>query len=389
MANPRFKFLPFGIGKALDGIKQVDEQGRLYYMDYKANYRPLEPLMNKAAGAATPGCSTFIAQKLGGGMLFGRNYDFSHYKYNQQGGPEDITGLIVVIHCTNPRAKYKSLGIIDGFWLDAAKGRFFEGCLSDGKTDVSMFAMAPFTIMDGANEAGLAVSIMHLPTENEWIETDYADPESLTDEELKKAVIIDAPGQLPARLNPQVRKDYIAINTADRRSWKVNKNHAVNQTEKGKKTMIHPVLMRRMLDFAQNVDEAVKIARSVNVKSLMPDNDYHILVSDKSGRSVILEWVNNELRTKETAHGTNFYLTREDRYGYGYERDDILAACISKYKNGMSERTAMKVLELASQNSPEGSDAGFTQWSAVYDLTENRMRMSYFLDYERSFEYEI
>ena len=386
MPNPRIKFLPPKISGAVDGIKQLDSRGLLYYMDYSGNYYLLQKLVDRMTN---PGCSTFLTDKLGGGKLFCRNYDFSHYRYNKKGGPEDITGLIIVMRCANPKAKYKSIGIADGFWLDSEKGRFFEGSLSDGKTDVTKLAAIPFAVMDGANEAGLAVSIMHLPTENNWIEREYISPEEMTEDERKTAVILEVSGAVPERLDSKIKKNYLAVNTWDKKCWYADKNLAVNQQEAGKKTVIHPVLMRRMLDFAGNVDEAVEIARSFNVKSAMPDNDYHILVSDRSGKSVILEWIYNTLTITETIHGTNFYKARSDHYGYGYERDAVLEACLNKYKNGMSEEIAMRTLQLASQNSPEGSDVGFTQWSSIYDLDRNTLKLSVFMDYEQYYDFKI
>jgi len=386
MANPRRFLLPPGIGRALDKIKKEDERGLLYYMDYKANYYLLEKYVDKIVN---PGCSTFLTKALNGDMLFARNYDMCHWRYNRRGAPEDGTGLIIVVRCTNKKAKYKSLGVVDGFWLDVAKGRYFEGTLSDGKTDVTLMAAAPLAIMDGINDQGLAVSIMHLPTENEWNETAYVDFNSLSEDEKKIAKIYTEHGEKPQRLDASVRKGAIAVNTADHRSWVVNKNFAVKQDDPGKKTLIHPVLMRKMLDFAKDVDEAVEIARSVNVQSPLRDNDYHILVSDKSGKSVILEWVNNKLNVADAKQSTNFHLTREDRYGYGYERYDILTACLGKYKNGMSEEIAMRTLQLASQNNLEGSDVGLTQWSSLYNLDKGIMKLTVFADYSKTYEYKI
>lgn len=386
MANPRRFLLPPGIGRALDKIKKVDKRGLLYYMDYKADYYKLEKYVNLVAN---PGCSTFITKTLDGQQLFARNYDICHWKYNKRTTPEDITGLIVVVHCTNKKAKYKSLGVVDGFWLDVAKGRYYEGCLSDGKTDVTLMAIAPLAIMDGINDQGLAVSIMHLPTENEWIETDFIDFNSLDEEGKKNAKVYTEHGEEPQRLDSSVKTGAVAINTADHRSWKVNKNLATHQNKPGKRTMMHPILMRRMLDFCKDVDEAVDFAKSVNIVSPLPDNDYHIMVSDKSGKSVVLEWIDNELTVKEADHCANFYLSREDRYGYGYERYDVMEACMNKYKNGMTDELAIRSLQLASQNNIEGSDVGLTQWSALYNLNEGTMKLTIFADFTKIYKYKI
>lgn len=383
--NPRKRILPFGVGKAIDGIRKEDERGLLYYMDYRADYYKLEKYTSMLTAS---GCSTFLAKNEEGNYLLGRNYDFSHYRFNKKGGPEDITSLIIVVRTDNPKAKYKTLGVVDGFWLDFAKGSFFEGVPSDGTTDMTRLAMAPFVIMDGVNEAGLATSIMHLPTENDWNETEYRSPDSLDEKEKETAIIYEKSGERPDRFDVMVKNNALAINTADRLTWKADKNHAVDQREEGKPTTMHPILMRKMLDMCGNVDEAVELAGTFNMKSPLPDNDYHIMLADRSGKSVILEWVNNELEVIETTHGTNYYLGREDRYGYGMDRDEIVEKTLNE-KHFLSEKEAMELLEEVSQNPFKGKYVGFTQWSGVYDLSRASLKLSIFLDYDKSFDYRI
>ncbi|GEM_PF-945833 len=399
--NPRQFLLPFGIGRAIDRMRKEDERGILYFMDYKANYYTLEKF---TAALTKSGCSSFLAKSSEGGYLFGRNYDFCHYKLNQKTTPEESTGLIVVVRTANPRAKYKTLGVIDGFWLDNAKGTLFEGVPSDGVTDLTRFAMAPFIIMDGINEVGLVTSIMHLPTENDWQEVEYRDPESLDEKEKEIALIFEESGKKPDRFDIKVKNHALAINTADHLTWKANKNLAVNQQEEGKATTLHPILMRKMLDYCANVEEAIAMAKTFNMKSPLPDNDYHIMLADRTGRSVILEWINQELQVIEAAYGTNFYLGREDRYGYGHDRYEILEKRFensnensngnsnensNELSNEMNSAEAMALLEKVAQNPFKKQFVGFTQWSGVYDLEKASLKLSVFLDYEKEYEYTI
>jgi len=384
MANPRKRLLPWKIGKTIDSIKKIDERGLLYYMDYKANYYKLEKYASLIANTK-PGCSTFYTKNNEGESILGRNYDFNHYRYNVKGEDKDITSLIIIVKGENPKAKYKSLGVVDGFWLDFDKGRYFEGSPSDGKTDMTRLAMAPFVIMDGVNEKGLATSIMHLPCENDWQETNYRDPDSLDDKEKEIAIITDEENKRPDRLDYKVKSNALFINTKDHITLKANKNLAVNQDDPNKEKILHPILMRRMLDYCASVDEAINLAKSYNLISPLPDNDYHIMLADKSGKSVILEWVNNKLNVVNCNHGTNYYLSREDHYGYGQDRDDVLK---EKLKI-MSQKEAMNLLEEVSQNPFKKQYVGFTQWSSVYNLDKANMLISIFLDYEKQYEYKI
>ncbi|MBQ0036387.1 MAG: linear amide C-N hydrolase, partial [Firmicutes bacterium] len=172
----------------------------------------------------------------------------------------------------------------------------------------------------------------------------------------------------------------------DKITYKANKNLAVNQNEPNKKTILHPVLMRRMLDYCKDVDEAIELAKTYNVKSPMPDSDYHIMLSDKSGKSVILEWVDNKMNVVETNHGTNYYLSRDDHYGYGQDRDEVVT---NNLKDVMSEKEVMNLLEEVSQNPFKKKYIGFTQWSSVYNLNKNTLKLSIFLDYDKQYEFKI
>ena len=50
-------------------------------------------------------------------------------------------------------------------------------------------------------------------------------------------------------------------------------------------------MLRLMLDYASNVDEAVKIAKKYDLHD-SAKTSYHYMVADASGKSAILEWIN-------------------------------------------------------------------------------------------------
>lgn len=384
--NPHHVLPPF-FGCTLKKIRREDDKGLLYYLDYKGNYYRLEKYLKYIA---QPGCSTFLTKKKDSEeYLMGRNYDLVHQRNNKDEGWERSTGLCIVIRCSNPKAKYKSLGTLDGYWMDYKHGQYYEGSLDDNKTDITPMAMAPFIIMDGLNEAGLAVSIMHLATENEWTEIPYKEPNELTEEEKKHKRILEKAGETPKVHDTTIKSGCITLNIADKKAWKVNKNFACHQKEVGKETILQPVLLRKMIDFAATVDEAIEIARSYNVKSPMPDNDYHIFVADKSGRSVILEWVNNKLNIVETNHGTNYTMSREDRFGYGYDRDEVLVKGLEEHKSGMSEEEATKVLYGAAQDVRAKKFTSISQWSLLYNLNQGEMKIRAFMNFDKVYTYRI
>ncbi len=385
MANPHKLPLPKMYLNCIDGIKRVDKDGALYYLDYKPNYYFLEGFVNMLA---KPACTTFSCTTPDGDHLFARNYDFVHFKFNDR--KNDMTSLNIMVHVKKTLFRYDSLSMCDGFWLDLGKGRLFAGTLDDGKTDISALALIPYLCMDGMNEKGLAVSIMHLPTHNEWtLQDEYIDPSTLTEEEKRIAIILDKKGEVPQKFDYKVKPKSLAINTADKLTWTVNKEFATLQKVKGRKTMFHPVLMRRMLDFCKNVDEAVKLAKKVNVMSPLRTDDYHIMISDKTGKTVILEWIDNVLNVKEVKHGSNYYLIRDDHYGYGEDRDEVVKKELDKNNGVLSFDDTSKLLEDVSQDYRINKFRGYTLWTSLYNLDKLTVRVWQNLDYKNYYDFKL
>jgi len=381
--------LPF-VGKlrrSVKSLRRLDERGLLYEMEYTADYRIFMKLIEKLVSSS--GCSTMFAATPEGEPILCRNYDFSHYRYGDSTDKTALTGLNIVLHVNNPHVKYRSLGVVDGYWLDAKGGHFFEGSLEDGKTDISLMALLPFICMDGMNTAGLAVSIMYLSCPVRWDEVEYRDPETLTEKEKKSATILETAGELPSDESRLFDHGDLTINTADRRTWVAFKHFSTCQKQEGRKTMYHPVLMRRMLDECATVEEAIEAAKGVNIKSPMPDSDYHILLADASGKSVMLEWIDNELKVIPASHGTNFYLGKDCPYCGGRDRDEILADALESHPEGMTEEEGRKVLEEVSQDRRIGKYIGFTQWSAVYNLVRKTMKLWVHMDYGKCYEFKL
>ena len=68
------------------------------------------------------------------------------------------------------------------------------------------------------------------------------------------------------------------------------KTFPTNQ-DTGKPDVTSTTLIRLILDYADNLEEAIEIARSYDLHD-SANTSYHYMVADASGRSAILEWVN-------------------------------------------------------------------------------------------------
>lgn len=160
-------------------------------------------------------------------------------------------------------------------------------------------------------------------------------------------------------------------------------------------------LLRLILDYADNVEEAVEIASSYDLHD-SAKTSYHYMVADASGRSAVLEWV-GETDETDTDGGrrelvvtyndadshigeaeaasdfqwvTNFilqpgyYASNEQKKGYDrYQRigEELVRT------NGVvaDEQAAMDILAIVGRRSWNNDDGnGCTVHSAVYNLTD-------------------
>ena len=310
------------------------EEGRFFRLDYKADYRLQDfieaDLASKEAvqggvaqmlldfssmpagslAALRPACSAFQAVTPDGEVIYGRNFDY------------DFDDGSAIVMRTRPRGAYRSMSLVsmDHVGLSGAQ-------LSDGETDLSMLVAAPYAMMDGMNEKGLAVSVLALTG-----------------------------------------------------------GGCACQYEEGKHAVMTTVLMRLLLDRAATVEEALSLCRNYNFfadgeQRGVPSGDktnYHFLLSDASGRSVVLEYVRDGglkgngpwvMKVLEERCVTNFYLAEGWRSVIRPDkRYDVLLQTLAEKQAVMTESEAMALLQAVSQKPSRRGDVR-TQWSVVYNLT--------------------
>lgn len=161
-----------------------------------------------------------------------------------------------------------------------------------------------------------------------------------------------------------------------------------------KPDIVSYMLIRMILDYADDVDEAVEIAKSFDLHEIA-NSPNHYMVADSSGRSAILEWVNScdvldndgskrelvvtyndddaHVGEREAACDyqwvTNFIVQPNyydsDYTKFGYDRYEKLYDKLSA-TNGVvaDERAAMDILDYVS------FDGKRTIYSVIYNLTD-------------------
>ena len=371
--------------EAIESIKRVDKDGYLYHMVCNYDYYDLPQQFKVIIDA---GCSSFVTKNLEGNVLFCRNYDYSHYKNNdRKNNPR--TGLNMIVEGNNPKAKYKSIGCGDAYWIDYKNGSYANGMADDGVTDLSGFVLCPFLCMDGMNEKGLALSILALAVKADWKEIPYESYKEKLNEN-KNNLFLHNPNETPDPYWFDVSYGSIAVNEADKKAWFADME-TIETKNPGKPTYLHPIIMRMVLDNCATVEEAIAMFSSVNVKAVMPGADYHIMVADSTGKSRLIEWLGDEMVATDINHATNHYVAKEDNFFKdGCGRDEVIKAGLFRTrKNGMREDFIENLLKLVVQDYTNGADKGKTQYTCIYNLTKKTMKVYSWGDLSKSWVYKL
>lgn len=308
------------------------------------NLLDIVPGQNVAA-APEAGCSAFAAtDPVTSDKYFGRNYDFCHVEDSTE---VPVTAIMVR---TAPKNGKKSINMIDSYWIGYKKGFY-----NDGKSDLSMLVGAPYSVLDGMNEDGFAMGILHLGG------------------------------------NPTA------------------------QNEPDKKAIWGNVLIRVLLDKASTVDEAIEMAKSFNMNMVNPAlGNNHFFMADATGNYAILEYsyeANDPLNENsipnrtcvfdgpDFSYVTNFYVdptpnvAANDVFGgesnKGKARYLILKGTLQLRAYKLSKEQVRDLLKAVSQDTKPEENTSHTQWSATYNLTKKTMDISILQEFEKNYSFQI
>ena len=143
----------------------------------------------------------------------------------------------------------------------------------------------------------------------------------------------------------------------------------VTAQDTGKPSVTTVSGIRLMLDHAATTDEAVELLKKYDMHSSI-GSAHHYSITDASGKSVVVEYVSNEMIVKETKIVTNFYLTDREKAGVGsdqsHTRFETLEA-LNEQNGGIITTDGMRdALESVCQARFPDSDE-ISVWSIVYD----------------------
>ena len=202
------------------------------------------------------------------------------------------------------------------------------------KENLNRLLAAPYTCMDGINEKGLAIAVLELKVK-------------------------------------------------------------ATKQETGKIPIITTVMIRAVLDKCATVEEAVELFQQYDMHASL-FCDYHFQIADASGKSVVIEYINNKTKViwpeDKYQYALNFYVTPNYpiEKGFGYTREKWLHEEFEETNHIMNEERAMKILERCKLYYKHKRGYMITSlWSAVFNCNAKTMLLCTGMDYNTKFELSV
>ena len=155
--------------------------------------------------------------------------------------------------------------------------------------------------------------------------------------------------------------------------------------QNNKITLFDMTLPRLLLSKAKSVEEAIHYTEKYNYfYDVAP---LHYMVADASGHSAVIEFVDGKMVVTKAENKyqvvTNFTLfDNPTKTGFGKDRYDNILNVLEKQGGIISEEDA---LELLKSNVIPGDE----QWSAVYNLTQKTLSVTFSGDYKNIHRFKL
>lgn len=330
--NPRAYLTTAEQETSIASITDLDD-GLLYSMDYTADYQLDKMLASGVDDIAS--LTSFIKQSLlnGGQMELGAVKPGCSAFTVQSPEGALLFGRNFDYENKDATAVLVRTTPKDGYASIALAsanmlGWYKKGTLNDGTTDLSLMVAAPYFILDGMNEKGFAITVLELEYDHTHQDT-------------------------------------------------------------GKPAISTTVALRLALDRAATVDEAIALFESYDMVAIMPDLDYHFLLSDATGHTAVLEYCENKLYVLDDTYVTNFYLEpSHDKPSDHDNRYPIIKTVLDYRKNVLTPHQAMCLLELIGHDKPNKYGT-ITEWSVLYDLTHIDATVVIKQNFDKQFTFSI
>lgn len=198
--------------------------------------------------------------------------------------------------------------------------------------------------------------------------------------------------QLPENVRTMVAL-YAPLDGMNERGLAVSVNmiqdsETINQ-DTGKPDITTTTAIRLMLNQAADVEEALALLKQYDMHSSM-GMMVHFALADKSGRSVAVEYVHNEMTVTDTPVVTNFYLAEGEKQGIGSAQSHTRYEILRKSLSDNPAMTMDQVRDaLDSVSKDNFGEFESTEWSIVFDLDSGTARYYHRENYESSYTFQV
>ena len=150
--------------------------------------------------------------------------------------------------------------------------------------------------------------------------------------------------------------------------------------DNGKPDLLIYCAVRAILDKCASVDEALELLGSYDMHS--PDGvTYHLFITDRTGRYVVVEWLDNEMVVVEHPCCTNSVIAPGEHYNKGLPdgRLPTMEECLGDSRKATEEQ-AMELLGKVKNKT-------ITEWSCVYNLEDFTVSICLDADYSKVYTF--
>ena len=143
--------------------------------------------------------------------------------------------------------------------------------------------------------------------------------------------------------------------------------------------------IRLLLDKAADVEEALKLLQQYDFHSSM-GMMVHLALADAEGRSVAVEYVDNEMIVTETPVVTNFYLAPGEKQGIGTTQSHTRYEILTQALEGQGEMTEAEMRDaLDSVSKDNFGEFESTEWSIVMNQETKELIYYHREDYKTAY----
>ena len=147
--------------------------------------------------------------------------------------------------------------------------------------------------------------------------------------------------------------------------------------------------IRLLLNRAADVEEAISLLEQYDMHASM-GMMIHFAIADADGRSVAVEYVNNEMTVTDTQIVTNFYIAQGEKYGIGTSQSHLRYDILHEALNAEGVMNAEEVRNaLDSVSKDNFGEFESTEWSIVMNQETKEMTYYHRENYDTGYTFRI